>query len=63
MKDKYVVENLLLLSTVDSESFRALTGKISGRTGAGPPCRNTAKYINVDAEYAKMTAELKRGKK
>lgn len=55
---RYVVENMLPLSTVDS--FRALIGKIPGRAGAGPPCRKTfSKYI--DAEYAKMNAELKRG--
>ena len=53
MIDRYVVENMLLLSTVDSDSFRALIGKIPGRAGAGPPCWNTfSKYI--DAEYAKM---------
>ena len=27
MIDRYVVENMLLLSTADSDSFRALTGK------------------------------------
>ena len=57
----HVVENLLLLSTVDSDSFRAFTWKIPGIAGAGPSCRKTfSKYI--DAEYAKMNAELKRGK-
>ena len=60
MIDRYVVENMLLLSTVDSDSFRALTGKILGKASAGPPWRETfSKYI--DAEYAKMNAELKRG--
>lgn len=54
----YVVENMLPLSTVDSDSFRALIGKIPGRAGAGPPCRKTfSEYI--DAEYTKMNAELK----
>ena len=62
MIGRYVVENMLLLSTVDSHSFRALTGKIHRRAGAGPPCRQTfSKYI--DAEYAKMNAKLKRGEK
>ena len=56
---RYVVEDMFPLSTADSDSFRALTGKIPGRAGAGPPCRKTfSKYI--DAEYAKMNAELKR---
>ena len=60
MIDMYAVENMLPLSTADSDSFRALIGKISGRAGAGLPCRKTfSKYIN--AEYAKMNAELKRG--
>ena len=58
---RYVVENVFLLSTLDSDSFRALIGKITGRAGAGLSCRKTfSKYI--DAEYAKMNAELKRGK-
>ena len=62
MIDRYVVENMLLLSTIDSDSFKALIGKIPGRTGPGPPCRKTfSKYVY--AKYAKMTAELKRGKK
>ena len=61
MIDRYVVENLLPLSTVDSDSFRALIGKISGRAGAGQ--RNTfSKYI-CRCQVAKMTAKLKRGKK
>ena len=59
MIGRCVVENMLLLSTVESD-FRALTGKIPGRAGASPPCRNTfSKYI--DAKYAKMNAKLKRG--
>ena len=41
MIDRYVVENMLLLSTADSDSFRALTGKIPDRAGAGPPCKKT----------------------
>ena len=62
MIGRYVVENMLLLSTVDTYSFRALTGKIPWRAGTGPPCRKTfSKYM--DAKYAKMNAELKRGKK
>lgn len=60
MIDKYVVEKLLPLSTVDSGSFRALIGKIRGRAGAGPPCRKTFSK-HIDVEYAKMNAELKRG--
>ena len=52
MIGRYVVENMLPLSTGDSDSFRALTGKIPGRAGAGPPCRkHFSKYI--DAEWAK----------
>ena len=36
------------------DSFRALTGKIPGRAGAGLPCRNKfSKY--VDAEYTFYT--------
>ena len=62
MIGRYVVENLLLLSTADSDSFRALIGKILEETGAGPPCRKTfSKYM--DAEYATMNAQLKRGNK
>ena len=45
MIGRYVVENLLVLSTVDSDSFRALTGKIPERAGAGSPSRQTfSKY-------------------
>lgn len=59
MIGRYVVENMLPLSTVDSDSFRALIGKIPRRAGAGPPCRKTfSKYI--DAEYVKMNIELKK---
>ena len=36
MIGRYVVENMLPLSTVDIDSFRALFGKILGRAGAGP---------------------------
>ena len=36
---RYVFENMLLLSTGDSDYFRALIGKIPGRAGAGPPCK------------------------
>lgn len=60
MIGRYVIENMLPLSTVDSDSFRVLIGKIPGRAGAGPPCRKTfSKYR--DAKYAKMKAKLKRG--
>ena len=53
MISRYVVENMLLLSAADSDSFRALTGKILRRTGASPPCRKTiSKY--------KMPSMLKR---
>lgn len=41
MIGRYVVENMLPFSTVDSDSFGALIGKIPGRAGAGPPCRKT----------------------
>ena len=62
MIGRFVVESMLALSAVESGSFRALIGKIPGRAGAGPPCRKIfSKYI--DAELAKMNAELKRGKK
>uniref|UniRef100_A0A3B1K3A6 HAT C-terminal dimerisation domain-containing protein n=1 Tax=Astyanax mexicanus TaxID=7994 RepID=A0A3B1K3A6_ASTMX len=55
----YIVENMLSISTVESDSFRALIGKIPRKGGAGPPCRKTfSKYI--DAEYAKMNSELKK---
>lgn len=40
--------------------FRALIGKITGRAGAGPPCRKTFSKC-IDAKYAKMNAKLKRG--
>ncbi len=58
---RYVVENMLPLSTVESESFRAILVKIpvrGGGTGVAP-CRNTfAKFI--DSEYEKMNIELKK---
>ena len=60
MIGRYVDENMLPLSTADSDSFRALIGKIPGRAGAGPPCRQTFS-IYLAAKYAKMNAELKRG--
>ena len=37
MIDRYVVKNLLPLSTVDSDSFRALIRKMLGRACGGPP--------------------------
>lgn len=56
---RYVVENMLPMSTVESDSFRALIGKIPRKVGVGPPCRKTfLKYI--DTEYANMNAELKK---
>ena len=55
---RYVVENMLLLSTGDSDSFGALAGKIPGKAGAGPPCR---KIFYRDAEYAELNAKIKRG--
>ena len=62
MIGRYVVENMLPLSVVDSDSFRALTVKIKWRAGAGSPCRKTFSKC-IDAEYTKMNAELKRGTK
>ena len=38
MTGRYV-ENMLQLSTAESDSLRALIGKIPGRAGAGPPCK------------------------
>ena len=58
MIGRYVVENMLPLSTVDSDSFRDLIGKISERAGAGPLCKNTFSK-NIDAKYAKMNSEIK----
>lgn len=58
---RYVVENMLPLSTVESESFRAILAKIPIRGGGRgvAPCRNTfAKFI--DGEYEKMNIELKK---
>uniref|UniRef100_A0A3B4ALI7 HAT C-terminal dimerisation domain-containing protein n=1 Tax=Periophthalmus magnuspinnatus TaxID=409849 RepID=A0A3B4ALI7_9GOBI len=50
---RHVVESMLPLSTVESESFRALVAKIP------PPCRKTfTKYI--DDQYTKMNMELKK---
>ncbi|XP_040191844.1 uncharacterized protein LOC120924995 [Rana temporaria] len=58
---RYVVENMLPLSTVVSESFRAILAKILLRGGERgvAPCRNTfAKFL--DSEYEKMIIELKK---
>ncbi|KAL3992372.1 protoporphyrin/coproporphyrin ferrochelatase [Sarotherodon galilaeus] len=56
---RYVVENMLPLSTVELDSFKSLLAKIPTRRGVGPPCRKTfSKYI--DTEYAKMNVELKK---
>ena len=55
---RYVVENMLPLSTVESESFRALVAKIPsrGREKSTPLSRKTfAAYI--DNEYGKMNVE------
>uniref|UniRef100_A0A672FKG4 BED-type domain-containing protein n=1 Tax=Salarias fasciatus TaxID=181472 RepID=A0A672FKG4_SALFA len=57
---RYVVENMLPMSTVDSDSFRALIQKIPRRGGAGPPCRKIFSK-NIDEEYVKMNIELKKG--
>lgn len=54
---RYVVENMLPLSTVDSDSFRALIAKIPSRGGAIPPCRKTFMKYN---KYVKINAELKK---
>lgn len=56
---RYVVENMLPLSTVESDSFRAIIAPIPKRAEVGPPCRKTfSKYI--DTECAKMIAERKK---
>lgn len=57
---RYVVENMLPLSTVESESFRALIAKIPsrGRETSTPLCRKTFSAY-IDAEYDKMNVELK----
>ena len=50
---------MLPISTVESDSFRALIAKIPTRGGASTPDRRTfSKYL--DAEYVKMNAELKK---
>ncbi|XP_049428832.1 uncharacterized protein LOC125886567 [Epinephelus fuscoguttatus] len=57
--DRYVVENMLPLSTVESDSFRAITAKIPVKAGVRTPCRKTfSKYLV--AEYTKMNTELKK---
>lgn len=58
---RYVVENMLPLSTVESESFRAILAKIPIRGGGRgvSPCQNTfAKFI--DSEYKTINIELKK---
>uniref|UniRef100_A0A3Q2GD76 HAT C-terminal dimerisation domain-containing protein n=1 Tax=Cyprinodon variegatus TaxID=28743 RepID=A0A3Q2GD76_CYPVA len=56
---RYVVENMLPISTVELDSFRELIGKIPRNAGNGLPCRKTfTKYIFT--EYAKINAELKK---
>ncbi|KAK0137463.1 putative AC9 transposase [Merluccius polli] len=56
---RYVVEDMLPLSTVESASFRELVSKIPVRGGVRLPCRKTfSNYI--DAQYAEMNVELKR---
>ena len=55
---RYVVDDMMPLSTVESESFRALVAKIPVRGGVALPCRKTfSNYI--DAQYAEMTVQLK----
>ncbi len=56
---RYIVEDMLPLSTVESDSFRAIIAKIPAREGVSPPCKNTFSKC-IDAEYAKMNAELKK---
>lgn len=57
---RYVVEKMLPLSVVETESFRAILAKIPIRGGGRgvAPCQNTfAKF--KDNEYEKMNIELK----
>jgi len=58
---RYVVENMLPLSTVESESFRAILAKIPIRGGGRgvAPCRNTFAKL-IDSEYENMNIELKK---
>ena len=56
---RYVVTNMLPLSTLEDDSFRAIIAKIPKKGGACTPCTKTfAKYL--DADYAKMNTELKK---
>lgn len=57
---RYVVEDMLPISTVESVAFRELISKIPVKRREGvPPCRKTfSKYL--DNEYAKMEVELKK---
>ena len=54
---------MLLLSTADSVSFRASLAKYQGEQELLRHAERHFLNTYVDAEYAKMTAELKRGKK
>uniref|UniRef100_A0A3Q3FBP4 HAT C-terminal dimerisation domain-containing protein n=1 Tax=Labrus bergylta TaxID=56723 RepID=A0A3Q3FBP4_9LABR len=55
---RYVVEDMLPILMVESESFRALVAKIPVRAGVGLPCRKT--FVNyIDAQHAQMNVELK----
>ncbi|KAM3612543.1 uncharacterized protein V6R79_010062 [Siganus canaliculatus] len=59
MVARYVVEDMLPISTVESDVFREMIKKIPVKGGhPGPQCRKTfSKYL--DTEYSKMEAELK----
>ena len=54
---RYVVENILPIKTVESDSFKAIIKKIPVRENVKIPCRKTfSKYL--DDEYANMHREL-----
>lgn len=56
---RYVVDEMLPISTIDSPSFRQILGKIPVRGNKKPPGRKTfASYL--DREYTLMEAELKK---
>lgn len=55
---RYVVDDMLPISTVESAAFRGLVSKIPVKGQQGLPCRKTfSKYLNN--EYAKIETELK----
>lgn len=59
MLGRYVVKNMLPLSTVEDDSFRSIIAKIPKKGGACTPCSKTfTKY--PDAEYDKMNTELRK---